>query len=185
MESNYQNSALLVMDMQAGILGRYPDASEILKNVAHAIEKARHQNLQVIFVRVGFRNGFPEISPNNKFFAMMSSLTNVDMDQWMKIDASIEPTDEDIIVTKRRISAFAGSDLEVVLRAKGIQHLVLTGLSSSGVVLSTLREAADKDYKLTVLSDCCADGDMEVHNVLMNKIFPRQAEVLKVGEWMK
>jgi len=86
---------------------------------------------------------------------------------------------------KRRVSAFTGSDLEVVLRAKNIQHLVLSGLSTSGVVLSTLREAADKDYRLTVLSDLCADTDGEVHSLLMNKVFPRQADVVVSSEWMK
>jgi hypothetical protein len=49
----------------------------------------------------------------------------------------------DLIVTKRRVSAFTGSDLEVVLRAAGTEHLVLTGIATSGVVLSTLRQAAD------------------------------------------
>jgi nicotinamidase-related amidase len=73
--------------------------------------------------------------------------------------------------------------LEVVLRAQGITHLVLCGIATSGVVLSTLREAADKDYQLTVLSDCCADSDEEVHRVLISKIFPRQAEVVAAEEW--
>jgi nicotinamidase-related amidase len=58
-----------------------------------------------------------------------------------------------------------------------------SGIATSGVVLSTLREAADKDYQLTILSDCCADGDEEVHRVLISKIFPRQAEVITVEEW--
>ena len=60
-------------------------------------------------------------------------------------------------VAKKRISAFAGSDLEVLLRANDIRHLVLCGIATSGVVLSTLREAGDKDYTMTVLSDLCAD----------------------------
>ena len=63
--------------------------------------------------------------------------------------------------------------------------MVLTGIATSGVVLSTLREAADKDYKLTVLADCCADGDDEIHRVLTTKVFPRQADVLLVDEWSK
>jgi nicotinamidase-related amidase len=66
-----------------------------------------------------------------------------------------------------------------------VQHLVLTGISTSGVVLSTVREAADKDLRLTVLSDCCADNDDEVHQVLMNKVFPRQAEVISLDNWMR
>ena len=106
------------------------------------------------------------------------------MDDFMKIHPDVAPQQAEVTVVKRRISAFTGSDLEVVLRAKGIQHLILTGISTSGVVLSTTREAADKDYRLTILADCCADGDEEVHRVLTTKVFPRQAEVIGVEEWM-
>lgn len=94
------------------------------------------------------------------------------------------PGPEDIVVTKRRVSAFAGSDLDVVLRSQGIDSLVLTGIATSGVVLSTLRQAADLDFGLTVLGDLCADGDPEVHRVLMDKVFPRQAEVMTAGQWI-
>jgi nicotinamidase-related amidase len=73
----------------------------------------------------------------------------------------------------------------VVLRSQGIGTLVLTGIATSGVVLSTLREAADKDYELVVLADCCADGDSEVHRVLLEKVFPRQADVLDVESWAR
>ena len=89
------------------------------------------------------------------------------------------------MITKRRVSAFAGSDLDMVLRAGGTDTLVLTGIATSGVVLSTLRQAADLDYALTVLSDGCLDADPEVHRVLTEKVFPRQAEVLSVTEWIK
>ena len=95
---------------------------------------------------------------------------------------ALAPADEEVVVVKRRVSAFTGSDLEVILRAYGIQHLVLAGLSTSGVVLSTLREAADKDYRVTVLSDCCADRDEEVHRVLTTKVFLMQADVVGVEE---
>lgn len=86
-------------------------------------------------------------------------------------------------MVKRRVSAFTGSDLEVVLRALEVDHLVLAGIATSGVVLSTLREAADRDYRLTVLADACSDGDDEVHRVLTEKVFRRQADVVTVDAW--
>jgi nicotinamidase-related amidase len=82
------------------------------------------------------------------------------------------------IVTKRRVGAFSTTDLETVLQAKQSSHLVLIGMATSGVVLSTVRWAADADYELTVLADGCADADDEVHRVLMQKVFPRQATVI-------
>ena len=75
------------------------------------------------------------------------------------------------------MSAFAGTDLDLMLRANGIDTLILTGIATSGVVLSTLRHAADADYTLLVVSDCCSDGDEEAHWVLLEKVFPRQATI--------
>jgi nicotinamidase-related amidase len=186
MEQNTQNTALLVMDMQAGIVSRLPDATEVVNNIAKAIASARDRKMPVIYVVVGFRQGAPEVSMNNKSFAgMKERFAGIDMDSFMKIHADLAPADGELTVTKRRVSAFAGSDLEVVLRAFEIKHMVLTGFSTSGVVLSTTREAADKDYRLTVLADCCADPDEEVHQVLTTKILPRQADVMTVEEWSK
>jgi nicotinamidase-related amidase len=101
-----------------------------------------------------------------------------------QVVADLEPLSTEIVVVKRRVSAFTGSDLEVVLRAADVDHLVLAGIATSGVVLSTLREAADRDFRLTVLHDACADRDDEVHRVLTEKVFPRQADVVTVDEWV-
>ena len=186
MEPDNQQTALLVMDMQDGILANLPGAADFVSNVAKAIKAAREKHLFVMYVRVGFRETMPEISMNNKGFAASKErFAKAGMDAFMKIHSGIAPLQNDIVITKRRVSAFTGSDLEVVLRAQQIQHIVLTGIATSGVVLSTLREAADKDYRITVLSDGCADADEEVHRVLTTKIFPRQADVLTIEEWSK
>ena len=181
-----ENTALMVMDMQAGIIGMLENSKPIIDNVAKAISVARDHQLHVIYVVVGFRKGAPEISSDNLgFSASKERWTKANPEEITKINPPISPNDMDIIITKKRISAFTGSDLEVVLRSLGIKHMVLTGFATSGVVLSTLREAADKDYRLTVLSDCCGDRDEEVHRVLTTKVFPRQANVITVSEWSK
>ncbi|GAA3128843.1 hypothetical protein GCM10017687_49980 [Streptomyces echinatus] len=89
-----------------------------------------------------------------------------------------------MVVSKRRASAFSGSDLDVVLRARGIDSLVLTGIATSAVVLSTLCHANDMDFGLTVLSDGCLDLDPEVHRVLVERLFPQWADVVTVDEWL-
>jgi nicotinamidase-related amidase len=184
MEQNLQNTALLVMDMQVGILRNLQDAASIITRVSHAIESARKKNLPVIFITVGFRAGAPEINMNNKgFVASRERFIHGNMEEFMTIDPALAPLAGDIRVVKRRVSAFTGSDLEVVLRSLGIVHIVLTGIATSGVVLSTVREAADKDYRITVLSDGCADADEEVHRVLTTKVFLRQSEVITTEEW--
>jgi nicotinamidase-related amidase len=184
METNKQNTALLVMDMQLPMLAMATDPAAIKKNVAAAIAHARTKKITVLYIVVGFRPGIPEIGSNNKNnLSTKAMLANVNMDEWMTIDPAVAPLPGELIIVKRRVSAFTGSDLEVILRAQNIRHLVLTGIATSGVVLSTIREASDKDYALTVLSDCCADRDPEVHQVLTAKVFPRQADVITVEEW--
>ena len=173
MSHETSKSALLVMDVQAAILDRLPDKDAYLAKVKVAVETARQKQIRVIFVVVGFREGAPAASA--RFQPMAAQLVDP--------QPFFAPVADDIVVVKRRVSAFSGSDLEVLLRAQNVRHLVLAGIATSGVVLSTTREAADKDYKLTILSDACADADEEVHSVLMAKVFPRQATVMTSEEW--
>jgi nicotinamidase-related amidase len=183
---NTQNTALLIMDMQSAIVGMLPDATLVKEKVAQAIAKARGENIPVIYVVVGFRKGAPEISTNNKGFAASKErFASVSPEEFLKIHPDVAPLENEVTVVKRRVSAFTGSDLEVILRGQDIKHVVLTGIATSGVVLSTIREAADKDYLITVLADACADGDEEVHRVLTTKVFPRQADVITVDEWIR
>ena len=178
------STALLVMDVQQGIVDRHADDVEYLPRLAAAVEAARGAGIWVIYVVVGFRAGYPEVSQRNKTFgAIAGSGRMADGDPGAAIPPAIGPDSGDVVVTKRRVSAFTGSDLEVVLRAGEVDSLVLAGIATSGVVLSTLRQAADLDYRLTVLADGCLDADPEVHRVLTDKVYPRQADVLRIAEW--
>lgn len=177
-------TALLVMDAQQGIVSRVPDPG-YLPRLVRALGAARDAGVLVIHVVVGFRPGGPERSARNKSFGAMPADVFTAADPNAEIHLDVAPRDGEIVVTKRRVSAFTGSDLDVVLRAGNVEHLVLTGIATSGVVLSTLRQAADLDYRLTVLEDACADTDAEVHRVLTQKVFPRQADVLTVDAWAK
>jgi len=176
--------SLLVMDVQKNIVARLQQPEALLSNIKTSIEAAREKQLIVIYVTVQFRKDYPEISANNKSFSNIKSNQDFDVTEHTAIDHEVAPALNDVHVIKRRVSAFTGSDLEVILRSKKVDHLILCGIATSGVVLSTLREAADKDYILTVLEDCCADADEEVHSVLTKKVFPRQAQVLKHTEWI-
>ncbi len=176
-------SALLVMDVQDTIVARYGGHGD-LGPLRRAVGAARAHGIPVIYVVVGFRPGRPEVSPRNKVCGPLAGRETVPGEEEAnRIHTAVAPREGDVIVTKRRVSAFSGSDLDMVLRAGGIDHLVLTGVATSGVVLSTLRQAADLDYVLTVLSDACLDGDPEVHRVLTEKVFPRQAEVTTADAW--
>lgn len=174
MPNDSNRTALLVMDVQPGVIDRIDDRDAYLTRAKSAVDHAHAHGVRVIYVVVAFRPGAPEASDRFRQFAAFL------------VDAKpvMTPAEGDVVVAKKRISAFAGSDLEVLLRANDIRHLVLCGIATSGVVLSTVREAGDKDYALTVLSDLCADMDPEVHRVLVEKVFPRQAQVVTTAEWI-
>lgn len=181
MTNQVQRTALLVMDVQAGIIDRIADSAAYLARLTETVSAARARAIPVIHVVVGFRPGMPEASAKNQ---AVSTLMQQRPPFLIDPRPLLTPEGNEIVVTKRRVSAFTGSDLEVVLRSAEIDQLVLCGIVTSGVVLSTVREAADRDYRLSVLADLCADPDPEVHAVLTNKVFPRQAQVLSAAEWL-
>jgi len=176
--------ALLVMDMQQAITNYFPGA--LLQQFSHTIAAARAAHILVIYVTVRWRPGGADVSPRNRFISALAPRGGFfEGDTTAAIDERLAPQDGDVVVTKRRVGAFSGSDLELVLRSQNIDTLVLTGIGTSGVVLSTLIEAADMDYRLIVLKDCCGDGSQEVHQFLTEKIFPTQSEVMTAAEWIE
>jgi nicotinamidase-related amidase len=179
-------TGLLVMDVQNGVVERFAEGSEsLLEVLGRATKAARAASVPVIYIRIAFRRGAPEVSRHNRVFSALVTSRPMDIDEDdTQIHPAVAPQDGDVVVVKKRVGSFVGSDLDVVLRSMEIDSLVLTGIATSGVVLTTVREAADLDYELTVLRDGCLDADPEVHRFLMDKLFPRQAEVLETDEWI-
>jgi len=179
-------SAVLIMDFQQAIVGMVAagEQAPLLERAQSVLAAARA--VTVVYVVIGFRPGYPEISPNNAAFGAVLKTGMFTLgDPKAEVHPGVAPEAGDLTVVKKRVSAFAGSDLEVVLRSKGVGTLVLMGIATSGVVLSTVRQAADADYQLVVLSDCCADRDPEVHRCLVEKVFPRQATVMTGEEFRR
>lgn len=177
---------LLLMDFQHGVVERL-GGSPVVGAAERAVKAARTAQVPVAFVRVAFRPGYPEIAASNASFSATAAAAGdafTESSPATQITTALAPLDSEPIVVKRRVSAFAGSDLDVLLRGLGADTLVLAGIATSGVVLSTLRQAADLDYRLIVLSDACADADAEVHKVLIEKVFPKQAQVTTADEWI-
>jgi nicotinamidase-related amidase len=181
------HTAVLSMDMQTGIVSQYVSEEAFLYRAANVLDRARKLGMCVTHIQVGFRPNFPEISTRNALFGAIKSSP-----EWQKlfqspagaIHPAVAPQPNDIVITKHRVSAFAGTDLEMILRANEIDTLVLFGIATSGVVLSTVRYAADADYRLFVIRDCCADRDADVHACLIEKVFPRQAAVISAADFV-
>jgi len=163
-------SVLLLMDFQHGVVERIADPS-VLDAASRAVKAARVSGIPVMFVRVAFRPGYPEAAASNAAFGAMAERGDAMTQDHpaTQVHAALEPRPDEPVVVKRRVSAFSGSDLDVLLRAAGAGTLVLAGIATSGVVLS----------------DACADRDPEVHRVLLEKVFPRQALVTETDEWIQ
>jgi nicotinamidase-related amidase len=176
--------ALLLMDIQNGLVDRIGAGADYLDRVVATQERAEQADVLVVLVRVAFDPGHPEISARNKTFAAVKARGGlVDGDPAADLHPRTIRGNGEIVVTKKRVGAFAGSDLEVLLRSRDVTSLVLGGMVTSGAVLSTVRDAADRDYHLTVLEDLCLDLDEEVHRFLIQKVFPSQADVITAADW--
>ncbi len=174
------HTALLVMDFQRGVVERMPGLDSLLARVQQAIADVRDHEGTIAYVRVAFTEAdWAAIPPVNAVFARVGENRLMhDEDPSTAIHDRLAPLPGDIVVRKTRVGAMSTTDLDRQLRDRGIDTLVLAGLSTSGVVLSTLIEAADRDYRLYVLSDGTEDLDAETRDVLLGKVFPRRAQVI-------
>ena len=176
-------TAVLSMDCQAGIVSIYTKEGKdaFLARVASVLHHARAAGMMIIHVQVGFRPGLPEVHPRNALFGAVKSSEQhqrLFREPLAAFPDVIAPQENEVVITKHRISAFAGTDLAMILRANDIDTLILFGISTSGVVLSTLTEASDADYRLAVIGDCCADLDAALHDCLIQRFFPARGTVL-------
>lgn len=184
MKLDPKKTAMLTLDIQQGIFNFAPAAAAIVPAAAKAVEFARKKQYHIIHVGLGFEKGHPEISDTNTRFKMVK-----DNNLFVKGTPSAEFHSDvarpgELVVYKQRVGGFTENQLHLILRSLGIETLVMFGISTSGITLSTLRRAFDLDYQSVVLKDACMDTDEEVHRVLTEKIFPTQATVLTVDAFI-
>lgn len=178
-------TALLMADFHAEGMGTNPIVQErqTFQRAREVLNAARNSGVFVAYIVVNFRSGYPEISDRNKTFSQRKASGQVPAaDPASLIHSSVIPQDGEPVIVKHRVNAFFGTDLDMILRAQGIDTLLLMGHATSGVILSTVRYAADADYRIVVVEDGCADQNAEVHQMLMEKVFPRQADVVSSGK---
>jgi nicotinamidase-related amidase len=180
-----ERTALLVMDYQPVVLGSLSDAEELLSRAAEAIAIVRRHRGQVGYVRVAFDDADYEAVPEHSAFALALATAREEFHSDSPATAvheRVAPEPGDIIVRKTRFGAFSTTDLAERLWDRGIATVILAGVSTSGVVLSTVRDAADCDYRVFVLADATADPETGVHDFLIERVFPRQAQVITVAQ---
>jgi nicotinamidase-related amidase len=159
---------------------------QVIETTQALQQAAREAGLFVCYSATVFRPGYPEVSERNKTFSERKRSGQAAVsDPTTLIHPAVRPIEGEVVVGKHRVNALYGTGLDVALRANDIATLIILGYATSGVVLSTLRFAADLDYRLMVVEDCCVDSDPEVHDFLTQRIFPRQADVVAAAEVMR
>lgn len=177
MKLDPKKTAVLTLDLQTGILAMLPDSAGVLAAAARVVALAREKGFPIIHVGLGFSAGYPEIPEGHRFSMVKERGLFVRGTPSAAFHPDVAQA-SDLVVYKQRVSAFTENHLDLVLRSRGITHLVFFGVATSGIVLSTIREAADRDYECVVVADACADHDAEVHRVLTEKVFTKQGTVV-------
>ncbi|MEV4006808.1 isochorismatase family cysteine hydrolase [Actinomadura sp. NPDC049753] len=177
-------TALIVGDVQRGITGGYPFARRVVPPLTELLPRARAAGALVVFVRFAFRGSGADVPPGSALLTSFYEAGDAfhEGSPGTEIDLPVEPAD--VVVLKRRASAFAGTDLDLVLRAGGVGRLAVAGVATSAMVAATCYDAADRGYEVSVLRDGCADGDPAMHDFFMDAVFPsRGMEVVSCAEW--
>jgi nicotinamidase-related amidase len=179
-------TALVLMDFQPAVVGTLAegDTAALLASAGKALTWARSAGVTVAYVRVAFRDAdYAAIPEHNRAFApFRGGGMLADGSPECEIVESLRPQRDEIVVRKTRFGSFSTTSLSPRLREAGIESLILAGISTGGVVLSTVRDAADQDFRVYVLADACADSNPHVHSILTEAVFPHQAYVISTAQ---
>jgi nicotinamidase-related amidase len=166
-------SALLVLDFindiadQNGKIARSSERifkNKVIEKANEAISHARKMHWPILFIKVGFHLGYPECPKHSPLFGAAESLGALLLGSWgtdFHKDLNVHETD--LVIVKHRVSAFYGTSMEPILKAKGIQRLVIAGTATNMAVEHTARDAHDRDYSVLILEDACEAATEEAH----------------------
>ena len=164
------NTALIVVDLQKGIVnGKFiHPIGEIIDRTRALIDAFRAKNLPVVLVNVAGRApGRTEQGPrSNTTFS----------DGWTDLLPQLDQQPSDIVVTKRSWGAFATTDLEHQLKARGVTQVVVTGVATSVGVEATARQAYEHGFNVTLALDAMTDLRDDAHEYSIRSVFPRVGE---------
>ncbi len=177
-------TALLVIDLQVDFLSAdgyfarkgYDPAPlrAIIPNVNALIAAARRAGCTIIHTRQGYRADRADMTPYEVWRRKRAGIDDTQVllrsSPGYEIVPEIEVRPEDIIVDKTANGAFTYTDLEHVLRARGITHLLFTGCTTDVCVHTTLREAQDRNFQNLLIEDACASGDAYAHAAAVHMV---------------
>lgn len=178
-------TAVVIGDLQAGITRNHRIAADLVPRAADLASAARARGDLVVFIRTALRANGADVAPRNP--GAQAIFTSGDDYRFgapgVALDPGLGVLPEDAVVTKHRASAFAGTDLDLVLRSSGVERVAIAGVATSAMVAATVYAASDLDYGVTVVRDVCADPEPDVHAFFVDRVFPeRGATVVSAAE---
>lgn len=147
------------------------ESHHTLQHANHMLKWARQNQVLIMHVKVGFSENYIECPSQSPIFSLSKEKKALILDTWgTAFNQQLEAQAQDKVIIKHRISAFYNTDLESVLRAQAIEHVIICGVATNMAVELTSREAHDRDYQVTVVADACATMTDAIHQGALENI---------------
>jgi len=176
-----KKTAVVVIDLQKGIVAmpvKPYSANEVISNASKIVESCRKNNIPVFLVHV---NPSKDTALKPIVDVTFSGRINPPKD-WAELIPELNVQDSDIIIKKQQWGAFFGTDLDLQLRRRKIDTIILCGIATSLGVESTARFAYEYGYNQIFAEDAMSSMTAEEHNSSVNNIFKRMGLVRKTSE---
>jgi len=155
----------------------YPEADAVVDKAAALLSLARKHGCLVIFIRHSYRKGKPDNNLSSMRSCCVEGTGGDEIDERLRVDEKA-----DYVIVKRRYSAFYGTDLDLVLRERGIKNLLIAGLKTNNCVHATVLDAHYRSYDTVVVADCIATNDKEAHRVYLRDMERYLCEVATLAD---
>jgi len=140
----------------------------VLEKVKAFLKEARTRGMLVIHVRVGFSQSYPEHPAASPLFGGAKKFGALQLGTWAtEFHPEVSPVPGEIVLTKHRVSAFFSTSLDLILRSQRIHEVVVCGVATDLAVQATARDAHDRDYVVTIASDCCIAANEQDHEAAL------------------
>jgi ureidoacrylate peracid hydrolase len=185
-------TALAVVDVQndfchhEGVFGKYRKVdlghvNQAVKNLAVFIRKCRQFKLPIVFIKTTHSTWTDSPSWVTRLKGADKKMRTCPAGSWGSDFFGVAPKKGDCVVIKHRYSAFVKTDLDLILRSRGIENVIVTGVVTNVCVESTARDGFNRDYNVILLEDCCGAYGIEEHAATLHNIRTHFGSVITSG----
>jgi nicotinamidase-related amidase len=160
----------------------FVDKYAVASNVTTLLKHFRAQDALIVHVRVGFEPSYSDHPIDSPLFGAAKQYGALDCSAWgFEFADFATPESNETVIRKRRVSAFYGTSLELILRAQKIDTVFLAGCATDLAIESAARDAHDRDFKVHVVLDCCAAATYQDHEISVS-VLSKIAQLTSVTE---